>query len=151
MRNSPGLPAFAGALEFTLQPIQSLIQLRGESVRTLPVHSSFTRVTARTVAHPPCVGFVARLRPSRFSGSDLPPLVIRTPGAHATVAGFRASYFEGFLVHSPIQSSTLRYHNTLFSGFWIQCPSSGNSSSFEGTFCIWRAVNNCKPWPTGTR
>ena len=29
-----------------------------------------TRVTAYKVAHPPFVGFIARLRPNRFPGSD---------------------------------------------------------------------------------
>jgi hypothetical protein len=46
-------------------------------VRRVGVHdftfeacSSFTRVTACKVAHPPFVGFIARLRPNRFFGSD---------------------------------------------------------------------------------
>src|SRR5262249_52591359 len=59
--------------------------------------SSFTRVTACTVAHPPYVGFIARLRPGQFPGSGarklpsstnnllgwvLPPLVICAVEAH---------------------------------------------------------------------
>jgi hypothetical protein len=55
------------------------------------------RVTARKVAHPPYVGFIARLRPGRFPGSGarklpsstnnllgwvLPPLVICAVEAH---------------------------------------------------------------------
>ena len=46
-------------------------------VRRVGVHdftfeacSSFTRVTACKVAHPPYVGFIARLRPNQFPGSD---------------------------------------------------------------------------------
>ena len=64
---------------------------------TFEACSSFTRVTACTVAHPPYVGFIARLRPGRFPGSDarklpsstnnllgwfLPPLVICAVEAH---------------------------------------------------------------------
>jgi hypothetical protein len=37
---------------------------------TFEACSSFTRVTACKVAHPPYVGFIARLRPHRFPGSD---------------------------------------------------------------------------------
>jgi len=37
---------------------------------TFEACSSFTRVTACKVAHPPFVGFIARLRPNRFPGSD---------------------------------------------------------------------------------
>src|SRR5262249_49073723 len=59
--------------------------------------SSFTRVTACRVAHPPYVGFIARLRPRQLPGSDarklpsstnnllawvLPPLVICAVEAH---------------------------------------------------------------------
>jgi hypothetical protein len=36
---------------------------------TFEACSSFTRVTACQVAHPPSVGFIARLRPCRFPGS----------------------------------------------------------------------------------
>lgn len=65
--------------------------------------SSFTRVTACIVAHPPYVGFIARLRPGRFPGSDarklsrstnnllewvLPPLVICAAEAHPLIPFF---------------------------------------------------------------
>src|SRR5262245_20708711 len=42
----------------------------GVHIVTFEACSSFTRVTACTVAHPPYVGFIARLRPGRFPGSD---------------------------------------------------------------------------------
>jgi hypothetical protein len=41
----------------------------GVHIVTFEACSSFTRVTACTVAHPPFVGFIARLRPSQFPGS----------------------------------------------------------------------------------
>ena len=37
---------------------------------TFEACSSFTRVTACKVAHPPFVGFIARLRPNQFPGSN---------------------------------------------------------------------------------
>src|SRR5713226_656099 len=37
---------------------------------TFEACSSFTRVTAYKIAHPPFVGFIARLRPNQFPGSD---------------------------------------------------------------------------------
>src|SRR6266700_5259092 len=37
---------------------------------TFEACSSFTRITACQVAHPPFVGFIARLRPNRFPDSD---------------------------------------------------------------------------------
>ena len=78
----------------------SLPRYRGGSASTLLTFeacSSFTRVTACIVAHPPYVGFIARLRPGRLPGSDahklssstnnllewvLPPLVICAVEAH---------------------------------------------------------------------
>src|SRR5258708_15674797 len=41
----------------------------GIHIVTFEACSSFTRVTACKVAHPPYVGFIARLRPRRFPGS----------------------------------------------------------------------------------
>src|SRR4051794_9725247 len=64
---------------------------------TFEACSSFTHVTACKVAHPPYVGFIARLRLGQFPGSDArklpsptdnclggtsPQLVIRALGAH---------------------------------------------------------------------
>ena len=37
---------------------------------TFEACSSFTRVTACKIAHPPFAGFIARLRPNRFPGLD---------------------------------------------------------------------------------
>ena len=42
----------------------------GIHIITFEACSSFTRVTAFKVAHPPYVGFIARLRPNLFPGSD---------------------------------------------------------------------------------
>src|SRR5207249_1292771 len=86
------------------RPVSSLSAQPSPYLRRVGVHiftfeacSSFTRVTACKVAHPPFVGFIARLRPNRFPGSDarklpsptnnllgwvLPPLVICPVGAH---------------------------------------------------------------------
>ena len=62
-------------------------------VRRVGVHdftfeacSSFTRVTACKVAHPPFVGFIARLRPDRFPAlranidETVPPVIITEQG-----------------------------------------------------------------------
>jgi hypothetical protein len=38
------------------------------------------------------------------------------------------------------------YHRTLFCGFSTQWPSSGNSTSLDGTFCNWSAVKSCSPY-----
>ena len=74
----------------------------GIHITTFEACSSFTRVTACRVAHPPYVGFIARLRPGQFPGSGarklpsstnnllgwvLPPLVICAVEAH-TVTPF---------------------------------------------------------------
>jgi hypothetical protein len=86
----------AGILPLSVQPSPFLRRV-GVHIFTFEACSSFTRVTACKVAHPPFVGFIARLRPSRFPGSDarklpsstnnllgwvLPPLVICAFGAH---------------------------------------------------------------------
>jgi hypothetical protein len=42
----------------------------GVHIFTFEAGSSFTRVTACLVARPPFLGFIARLRPNRFPGSD---------------------------------------------------------------------------------
>src|SRR5258708_36657898 len=69
----------------------------GVHITTFEACSSFTRVTACRVAHPPYVGFIARLHPGRFPDSGarklpssthnllgwgLPPLVICAVEAH---------------------------------------------------------------------
>jgi hypothetical protein len=81
----------------------------GVHITTFEACSSFTRVTACKVAHPPYVGFIARLRPGRFPGSGarklpsstnnllgwvLPPLVICAVEAHP-VSPFPAGCTEG--------------------------------------------------------
>src|SRR5215831_20852436 len=89
-------------------PVSSLSVLPSPLSGPVGVHivpfeacSSFTRVTACTVAHPPYVGFIARLRPGRFPGSGarklpsstnnllgwvLPPLVICAVEAHPIIS-----------------------------------------------------------------
>src|SRR6476620_6877191 len=76
----------------------------GVHIVTFEACSSFTRVTACRVAHPPYVGFIARLRLGRFPGSGarklpsstnnllgwvLPPLVICAVEAHTTTPFFK--------------------------------------------------------------
>ena len=61
----------------------------------------------------------------------------------------RSAY--SFFTQESIQSMNVLYQSTLFCGFETQWPSSGKSSSFDGTFCSCSAVNNCIPCPTGTR
>jgi hypothetical protein len=53
----------------SIQPSPFLRRV-GIHIFTFEACSSFTRVTACKVAHPPFVGFIARLRPSRFPDSD---------------------------------------------------------------------------------
>ena len=88
------VPARVSSLSMLPSPLSGRV---GVHIVTFEACSSFTRVTACKVAHPPFVGFIARLRPSRFSGSDarklpsstnnllgwvLPPLVICAVEAH---------------------------------------------------------------------
>ena len=85
-----------GVSSLSMQPSQ-LSGRVGVHIVTFEACSSFTRVTACRVAHPPYVGFIARLRPSRLPGSGarklssstnnllewvLPPLVIFAVEAH---------------------------------------------------------------------
>ena len=88
------VPARASSLSVQPSPLSWRV---GVHITTFEACSSFTRVTACRVAHPPSVGFIARLRPGRFPGSDarklpsstnnllgwvLPPLVIYAVEAH---------------------------------------------------------------------
>ncbi len=64
---------------------------------------------------------------------------------HGEIYGFASilgSCAAGFFSHSPSHSSTVSYQSAEFCGLRIQCPSSGYSSSFAGTPCIFSAVNN---------
>ena len=87
-------PARVSSLSVQPSPLSGRV---GVHIVTFEACSSFTRVTAYTVAHPPFVGFIARLRPDRFLGSGarklpsstnnllgwvLPPLVICAVEAH---------------------------------------------------------------------
>ena len=57
------------ASSLSVQPSPFLRRV-GAHIFTFEACSSFTRVTACLVAHPPFVGFIARLRPNRFPGSN---------------------------------------------------------------------------------
>src|SRR5262252_5109362 len=88
------VPARVPSLSVLPSPLSGRV---GVHITTFGACSSFTRVTACTVAHLPYVSFIARLRPGRFSGSDarklpsstnnllgwvLPPPVICAVEAH---------------------------------------------------------------------
>jgi hypothetical protein len=97
------VPARASSLSVLPSPLPWRV---GVHITTFEACSSFTRVTACKVAHPPYVGFITRLRPGQFPGSDarklssstnnllewaLPPLVIFAVEAH-TVTPFHSGY-----------------------------------------------------------
>ena len=97
------VPARVSSLSVLPSPLSWRV---GVHITTFEACSSFTRVTACRVAHPPYVGFIARLRPGRFPGSDarklpsstnnllgwvLPPLVICAVEAHP-ITPFNRSY-----------------------------------------------------------
>ena len=90
------VPARVSSLSVLPSPFLGRV---GVHITTFEACSSFTRVTACRVAHPPYVGFIARLRPGQFPGSGarklpsstnnllgwvLPPLVICAVEAHTT-------------------------------------------------------------------
>ena len=61
------VPARVSSLSVQPSPLSGRV---GIHITTFEACSSFTRVTACRVAHPPYVGFIARLRPRRFPGSN---------------------------------------------------------------------------------
>src|SRR6185369_9338355 len=94
------VPARVTSLSVLPSPLWGRV---GVHITTFEACSSFTRVTACKVAHPPYVGFIARLRPGRFPGSGarklpsstnnllgwvLPPLVICAVEAHTITPFF---------------------------------------------------------------
>jgi hypothetical protein len=60
------VPARVSSLSVLPSPLSGRA---GVHITTFEACSSFTRVTACTVAHPPYVGFIARLRPRRLPDS----------------------------------------------------------------------------------
>jgi hypothetical protein len=60
-------PARVSSLPVQLSPFLRRVSIH---IFTFEACSSFTRVTACKVAHPPLVGFIARLRSNRFPGSS---------------------------------------------------------------------------------
>ena len=100
-------PARASSLSMQPSPLPGRV---GIHITTFEACSSFTRVTACRVAHPPYVGFIARLRPGRFPGSGarklpsstnnllgwvLPPLVICAVEAHTTTPSIGQNRVRG--------------------------------------------------------
>src|ERR1700730_1122913 len=101
------VPARDSSLSVLPSPLSGRV---GVPITTFEACSSFTRVTACRVAHPPYVGFIARLRPGRFPGSGarklpsstnnllgwvLPPLVICAVEAHPLTPCFQAQVLFG--------------------------------------------------------
>ena len=50
-----------------------------------------------------------------------------------------------FLVQRSTHSRNVLYQSMLFCGFSTQCPSSGNTSSSDGTLCICNSVYRANP------
>ena len=111
------VPARGSSLSVLPSPLPRRV---GVHITTFEACSSFTRVTACRVAHPPYVGFIARLRPGRFPGSDarklpsstnnllewvLPPLVICAVEAHP-VTPFFSRYRKRRNLGIPRQSNS---------------------------------------------
>ena len=61
------VPARVSSLSVQPSPLSGRV---GIHIVTFQACSSFTRVTACRVAHPPYVGFITRLRPCRLPSSD---------------------------------------------------------------------------------
>jgi hypothetical protein len=56
-----------------------------------------------------------------------------------------------YFVYLSTQSRNVLYQNFAFRGFITQCPSSGNTTSFEGTPCRCSALKNSSDCVYGTR
>src|SRR6266853_6750851 len=56
-----------------------------------------------------------------------------------------------YFTYIPTQSRNVLYQNWLFSGFKTQWPSSGNTTSLEGTPCRWSVLKNSRDCVYGTR
>ena len=106
------VPARVASLSVLPSPLSGRV---GVHITTFEACSSFTRVTACRVAHPPYVGFIARLRPSRFPDSDarklpsstnnllewvLPPLVICAVEAHPLTPS--NGRYRGVALHATV-------------------------------------------------
>src|SRR5262245_57396735 len=119
------VPAPVPSLSVLPSPLPGRV---GIHITTFEACSSFTRVTACIVAPPPYVGFIARLRPRQFPGSDarklpsstnnllgwvLPPLVICAVEAHPVTSFFRplpcTLSLNGTHAHDPRSLPTGRY------------------------------------------
>src|SRR5688500_2040706 len=112
------------------------------------VAHALVRAVSRLISTPVCVKEARRRQECRRGAHECVrhgEMTRLFPGAYRPLCG------AGFFVHSPTQSRNVLYQSTEFWGFSIQCPSSGNSSNFAGTCCIFNAVNSCKPWLIGTR
>src|SRR5215471_1927872 len=69
------VPARVSSLSVQPSPLAGRV---GVHIVTFEACSSFTRVTACRVAHPPYVGFITRLHPCRFPGSGARKLLTST-------------------------------------------------------------------------
>src|SRR6266478_3554452 len=56
-----------------------------------------------------------------------------------------------YFTYIATQSRNVLYQNWLFRGFKTQWPSSGNTTSFEGTPCRWSVLKNSRDCVYGTR
>jgi hypothetical protein len=70
-----------------------------------------------------------------------------SPRAAVNTTPFLNSYFT----YAASQSKNVLYQNCEFCGFNTQCPSSGNTTSFDGTPCRCSALKNSRDCVYGTR
>src|SRR5215475_15794968 len=122
------VPARVSSLSVLPSPLSGRV---GVHITTFEACSSFTRVTACTVAHPPYVGFLARLRPRQLPGSGarklpsstnnllgwvLPPLVICAVEAHPK-SPFHDNKSHGKHVGGKLENPTSNgYQDAKFAG-----------------------------------
>ena len=89
---------------------------------------------------------------------SLPSIPLLAPlGSAIARVTFAASQAEpllltnAYFIHCPSQSKNVLYQNCAFCGFKIQCPSSGNTISFDGTPCLCSVLKNSSDCVYGTR
>src|ERR1700739_227087 len=78
------------------------------------------------------------------SGRQVPS---RTSPFESSVPATKFFYFK----YVVSQSKNVLYQNWLLSGFNTQCPSSGNTTNFDGTPCRCNALKNSSDCVYGTR
>ena len=151
------LPRRASSL--SVQPSPFLRRV-GVHIFTFEACSSFTRVTACQVAHPPCVGFIARLRPGRFPGSNARKLSSPTnnyssgssphwqsaPLGRAEKSGLEAPW------ENHHKGTLISLHRAAFSGNIKPCsfsPRSGRGATLAGRGAVRLESRNGRvdEWP----